>query len=160
MKSQALEHYGTIQPHMAVCGKDLDNISCYHVIVDTVILNFESITSAADFLFKFFHITSTSYSSVCLNTWTFFHHYVYKMKKSKFSSSAVDAVKSLSTSLNSIEERYKTHIEKPHEIIIESQPPMEVDDANVNNVISIPDDGQFICPGAVSNLQKEFEISF
>lgn len=100
------DRYGTSIPYVAVCGVNLENISCSHVIFDTTAIDFDSIIFAFDFLFKYMHVTGMTYPAVSLNSWEFLHHTVYKLPRSTKSMSVVSTIKTLTAMLVGVEKKF------------------------------------------------------
>lgn len=100
------ERYGTPAPYVSVCGRNLRNLDCFHVIFGMSVIDFDSVMLAFDFLFNYIHVTGSDYPTICLNSWEFFHHVVHNLPRSAKSLSIISIIKTLSVDLKVAEKKF------------------------------------------------------
>lgn len=147
IKSLQIERYENSQPYVAVCGKNLVNLNCFHVVIGVAIIDFDSIILAVDYLFKFLHVTSMNYPTISLSAWDFLHHCVYKMSCSaKSMYKLITSIKTLVVEL----EAAKKHFYSPVNAQIVSNHAAEAE--NPIQIIG----SQLALPGHSRQLERTF----
>lgn len=69
-------------PYVTSCGH-LESLECQHVVVNKCAYNFNKVSEAVDFAYKFFFLFRQDFPITCPYVWSFFQKVVYNMERER-----------------------------------------------------------------------------